>query len=120
LPCRPHGDGPDSLPVALLTRSHYHGDVVEVRTKMGRRVVCTPDPPFVTQRGRVLAEDLTFEHRLPIAQGVPASEAYATTPHLSAGGLALVVGREAPSRHRGVGPKLERASEGGVHRLRDL
>ncbi|TML69614.1 MAG: nucleotide sugar dehydrogenase [Actinobacteria bacterium] len=117
---RPDGDGPEFLPVELLTRRHYNGDVVEVRTKMGRRVVCTPDHPFVTQRGRVLAEDLTFEHRLPIAQGVPASEAYATTPHLSAGGLALVVGREAPRRHRGVGPKLERASEGDVHRLPDL
>ncbi len=66
---RPDGDGPEFLPVELLTRRHYNGEVLEVRTKMGRRVVCTPDHPFVTQRGRVLAEDLTYDDWLPVVQG---------------------------------------------------
>jgi UDPglucose 6-dehydrogenase len=66
---RPDGDGPEFQPVALLTRRAYEGEVVEVRTKMGRRVRCTPDHPFVTQQGRKLAEELTTEDWLPIAQG---------------------------------------------------
>jgi UDPglucose 6-dehydrogenase len=66
---RPDGDGPEFLPIELLTRREYDGEIVEVRTKMGRRVRCTPDHPFVTQDGRKLAEELTVEDWLPIAQG---------------------------------------------------
>jgi UDPglucose 6-dehydrogenase len=68
---RPDGDGPEFLPVEVLTRRAYEGEIVEVRTKMGRRVRCTPDHPFVTQDGRKLAEELTPEDWLPIAVGAP-------------------------------------------------
>src|SRR5205823_9837051 len=56
----------------------YHGDVVEVRTKMGRRVRCTPDHPFVTRDGLKLASDLTTEDWLPIAQGTASPAEVAT------------------------------------------
>ncbi len=65
------------LPVLLFTRRPYRGEVVEVRTKMGRRVTVTPDHPFVvgdglrpSPTGRKLARDLTIEDWLPVAQGV--------------------------------------------------
>lgn len=68
----PGSDGPEFRPVELLTRRHYNGDVVTVRTKMGRRVRCTADHPFVTRDGeRVLAGDLTDEEWLPLAVGCP-------------------------------------------------
>lgn len=66
---RPDGDGPEFLPIEVLTRREYVGEIVEVRTKMGRRIRCTPDHPFVTQDGRKLAEELTADDWLPIAQG---------------------------------------------------
>src|SRR5439155_21298801 len=68
------GDGTRArfLPIELLTRREYDGDVVEVRTKMGRRVRCTPDHVFVTEEGRKLAEELTTSDWLPVAQGVQA------------------------------------------------
>ena len=69
---RPDGNGSEFLPIELLTRRPYEGEIVEVRTKMGRRVRCTPDHPFVTQDGRKLAAELTSEDWAPIAQGAPA------------------------------------------------
>jgi UDPglucose 6-dehydrogenase len=68
---RPDGDGPEFHSVELLTRRSYKGEILEVRTKMGRRVRCTPDHPFVTQGGRKLAEELDSDDWLPIAQGCP-------------------------------------------------
>jgi UDPglucose 6-dehydrogenase len=65
------GDGPEFLPVDVLTRREYSGNVVEVRTKMGRRVHCTPDHPFVTKDGLKLAEDLTTDDWVPLAHGTP-------------------------------------------------
>jgi UDPglucose 6-dehydrogenase len=62
-------------PVSALTRRAYEGEVLRVRTKMGRRVTCTPDHPFVARRGSdgptevVLARDLTEEHWLPLGFG---------------------------------------------------
>jgi UDPglucose 6-dehydrogenase len=66
---RRDGHGSEFQPLALLTRRWYEGDVLEVRTKMGRRVRCTPDHPLVTQEGLKLAEDLTADDWLPVAQG---------------------------------------------------
>src|SRR5581483_10828289 len=65
------GDGPEFLPVEVLTRREYTGEIVEVRTKMGRRVLTTPDHPFVTRDGLKLAEDLTTQDWVPLAQGAP-------------------------------------------------
>ena len=41
----PGGAEPQFMPVMCLTRRDYEGDIVEVRTKMGRRIRCTPDHP---------------------------------------------------------------------------
>ena len=64
------------MPVAALTARLYEGDVVEVRTKMGRRLSCTADHPFVVvdpdSREAVatkLAGELTNEDWLPLAAG---------------------------------------------------
>jgi hypothetical protein len=69
---RRDGDGAEFLPVDVVTRREYRGDVLEVRTKMGRRVTVTPDHPFVTRDDLKLARDLTTEDWLPIAQGLDA------------------------------------------------
>jgi UDPglucose 6-dehydrogenase len=61
------------LPVMGATRRDYEGEIIEVRTKMGRRVRCTPDHPWLVGDGRggeveiKLAEDLTEEDWLPLA-----------------------------------------------------
>jgi UDPglucose 6-dehydrogenase len=61
------------LPVMCMTARAYSGDLVEVRTKMGRRVRCTPDHPWLVGDGRdgeveiKLAEDLTEDDWLPLA-----------------------------------------------------
>jgi UDPglucose 6-dehydrogenase len=61
------------LPVMCVTRRDYEGELLEIRTKMGRRVRCTPDHPFlVTDRDgaplrRVLADELTTDDWLPLA-----------------------------------------------------
>jgi len=56
-------------PVAAVTRRESPGEIVELRTRLGRRLRCTPDHPFVARRGIVTAEDLTTEDWLPVAQG---------------------------------------------------
>jgi UDPglucose 6-dehydrogenase len=61
------------LPVMCATRRDYEGEILEVRTKMGRRVRCTPDHPWLVGDGAggevevKLAEDLTTEDWLPLA-----------------------------------------------------
>jgi UDPglucose 6-dehydrogenase len=42
---------PEYMPVSLLTRRHYEGEMVEVRTKTGRRVSTTADHPFIVGDG---------------------------------------------------------------------
>jgi UDPglucose 6-dehydrogenase len=69
------GEGAEFLPVDLVTRREYIGEVLEIRTKMGRRVTVTPDHPLVTRDGLKLAEDLTTKDWLPLAQGAPAGRA---------------------------------------------
>jgi UDPglucose 6-dehydrogenase len=69
----PEQQEPIFLPVMCVTRRDFEGDLLEVRTKMGRRVRCTPDHPFLVTDAdgaplrRVLAEDLTEDDWLPIA-----------------------------------------------------
>jgi UDPglucose 6-dehydrogenase len=73
---------PEFLPVALFTRRPFRGDVIAVRTKMGRRVTVTDDHPFVVGSGelgrpfeRRLAGELTTRDWLPIAQHFPVIDA---------------------------------------------
>jgi UDPglucose 6-dehydrogenase len=64
------------LPVSVVTRRQFEGELVEVRTKMGRRVRCTPDHPFVVSEDGgnscvvKLAKNLTSEDWVPVAQGI--------------------------------------------------
>src|SRR4051794_10430228 len=72
---RPGMATPEFLPVMGVSRRPA-AEVVEVRTKMGRRVVCTPDHPFVASPSGEggdeeikLARDLTESDWLPLAIG---------------------------------------------------
>ena len=89
---------PEFLRVGALTRRDYDGEVVDVRTKMGRRVTATVDHPFVVADAdgrnvtRRLAAELTGDDWLPIAQGEPRTavesvtfDAYACAPELDPG-----------------------------------
>jgi UDPglucose 6-dehydrogenase len=69
---------PEWMPVSVLTKRAYNGEMVDVRTKMGRRVSVTADHPFVVGDGkddevltRVLAKDLTESDWLPLGTGAP-------------------------------------------------
>ena len=71
----PGGEEPQFLPVMCVTRREYDGELVEVRTKMGRRVRCTPDHGWIVGDGCggdpqfKLACDLTQEDWVPLAMG---------------------------------------------------
>ena len=70
------------MPVSVLTKRPFEGEMVEVRTKMGRRVTVTAEHPFIVGDGRdgeiltrVLARDLTGDDWLPLATGaIPGCE----------------------------------------------
>jgi UDPglucose 6-dehydrogenase len=68
------------LPAAAVTRRRFAGELVEVRTEMGRRVRVTPDHPFVVagadggELSVKRAEELEATDWLPVAQGSPAGE----------------------------------------------
>jgi UDPglucose 6-dehydrogenase len=65
------------FPVSRFTARRFDGDLVELRTKMGRRIAATPDHPFVVGDGVrpstavKMASELTDQDWLPIAQGYP-------------------------------------------------
>ena len=68
---------PEFERVERFTARPYEGDVVDIKTKMGRRLTVTADHPMVVGdgvRGRVddkRAADLTTADWLPVAQGFP-------------------------------------------------
>jgi UDPglucose 6-dehydrogenase len=71
--------GAGFYPVAAVTRRGFTGEIVALRTKLGRRIRCTPDHPFVVSDSDGLrvttkrAEELTSEDWLPLAHdGLPA------------------------------------------------
>jgi UDPglucose 6-dehydrogenase len=65
--------------VGAATRRRWDRPMLEVRTKMGRRVRCTPDHPFLVSDGeggpltRKLACELTNRDWLPLAQAAPSN-----------------------------------------------
>ena len=67
----PGGEEPQFLPVMCGTRRDYEGELVEVRTKMGRRVRTTPDHGWIVGDGEggeprfKLAEQLTTDDWVP-------------------------------------------------------
>ena len=86
----PGADEPQFMPVMAATRRQFEGEIVEVRTKMGRRLRCTPDHPWVTGDGLSVdvevkaASDLTAADWVPLMQG--------RSEPGEAGGLAPVIG----------------------------
>jgi UDPglucose 6-dehydrogenase len=96
----PGGEEPQFLPVMCLTRREYDGELVEVRTKMGRRVRTTPDHGWIVGDGLggqpefKLAGELTTDDWVPLALGrgeewdgtkvyplISAAEAAELSPH---------------------------------------
>jgi UDPglucose 6-dehydrogenase len=70
------GSAPEFRGVAFATRRPYEGEIVELRTKMGRRLRCTPDHPLVVGDGEGQitvkpAAEVTEKDWLPIAQHAP-------------------------------------------------
>ncbi len=71
----PGGEEPQFLPVTCVTRRDYDGEMVEVRTKTGRRIRTTPDHGWIVGDGRggeprfKLADQLTTEDWVPVAVG---------------------------------------------------
>jgi UDPglucose 6-dehydrogenase len=71
----PGGEEPQFLPVMCVTRRDYDGELVDVRTKMGRRVCTTPDHGWIVGDGQggeprfKLAEELTTDDWVPLALG---------------------------------------------------
>ncbi len=66
---------PMFLSVLCATRREYDGEVVDVRTKMGRRLTTTTDHPWLVSDGRgafperKLASELTDADWVPVAMG---------------------------------------------------
>ncbi len=71
----PGEHAPIFLSVLCVTRRDYYGEIIEVQTKMGRRVAATADHPFLVSDGRgsfperKLAADLDTGDWLPVAMG---------------------------------------------------
>jgi UDPglucose 6-dehydrogenase len=64
------------MPITVLTKRSYNGEMVELRTKMGRRIRVTADHPVIVGDGRddeivttVRAEDVCEGDWLPLAGG---------------------------------------------------
>jgi UDP-glucose 6-dehydrogenase len=76
----PDGVRPDYMPVIGTSVRSYDGEMVTIRTMMGRRLTVTADHPMVTvtspgQRPEVVpAGELTDQHWLPLALGDPLHE----------------------------------------------
>ncbi|HEU0024052.1 MAG TPA: nucleotide sugar dehydrogenase [Thermoleophilaceae bacterium] len=101
------------LPVMCVTRRDYDGDLVDVRTKMGRRLSCTPDHPMIVSDGqggdahRKFASQLSDQDWVPVAlgRGDPADPS-ASGALVSAADVAELSPREVIVR-----PKPERIRE---------
>jgi UDP-glucose 6-dehydrogenase len=97
---------PEFARVSTFTSRPWQGDALLVRTKMGRRVVCTPDHPFVVGDGATpdaaqirLARDLSRDDWLPIALGAPLAVADPPSRILAAWfGDFLRLGEDCPTK----------------------
>jgi UDPglucose 6-dehydrogenase len=84
----PGEEKPEWMPVSVLTKRDYDGEMVEIRTKMGRRVRVTADHPVIVGDGlddevvtMVRAGDVTESDWLPLAGGagcISAPDVYPT------------------------------------------
>ncbi len=66
---------PEFQPALLITQRPYAGTMIDVRTKMGRRLSVTADHPMVVRDGesskQKLAGDVTVDDWLPLSIGAP-------------------------------------------------
>jgi UDPglucose 6-dehydrogenase len=66
---------PEFQPAVAVTQRPYIGDMIHLRTKMGRRLSVTADHPMIVRDGDEsiikLAGDITIEDWLPISLGSP-------------------------------------------------
>ncbi|MFN8024083.1 MAG: nucleotide sugar dehydrogenase [Acidimicrobiales bacterium] len=66
---------PEFLPAPVITERPYEGEMIRLRTKMGRRLTVTADHPMVVRDGDgvvvKLAGDLTEDDWLPVSLGQP-------------------------------------------------
>ena len=74
----PGDSAPEWMPVSVLTKRAYAGDLVEIQTKMGRRLTVTADHPLIVGDGEdaevlthALAHEVTTSDWLPLAAGAP-------------------------------------------------
>jgi UDPglucose 6-dehydrogenase len=101
------------MPVLAATRREFDGEVVDLRTKMGRRVCCTPDHPWIVDDGSAaekrvkLAAELTDGDWLPLAQGTQSPSDPGELVSLTAAVEAAGVGPE----HVVVKPPAARVAE---------
>ena len=65
------------MPVMCVTRRDYEGEIVEVRTKMGRRVRCTPDHPWLVGDGAGGEVELKLAERRSTTERLAAARAWA-------------------------------------------
>ncbi len=83
---------PEWMPISVLTKRDYDGEMVEVRTKMGRRLRVTADHPLIVGDGRddevltiVPAGSVGEEDWLPLARG--AGDGVAPHVHCTVGAI---------------------------------
>ncbi len=125
----PESGSAEFTAVAAMTRREVDGEIIELRTKMGRRIRCTPDHPWVTREGVKLAEQLTERDWLPIAASLPAARSprsWSLLEGLDTKGLGRedVIVRPAPLRLEALGAKRLQAHldhrRGAVARSHDI
>jgi len=125
----PESASADFAAVAAMTRREVDGEIIELRTKMGRRIRCTPDHPWVTRDGIKLAEQLTEQDWLPITASTPATmrpRVWNLLDGLDTAGLERedVIVRPAPLRLEALGAKRLQAHldhrRGAVARSHDI
>ena len=71
---------PEFQPALALTARPFDGEIVTIRTKMGRRLTVTSDHPMIVRSGTEeasikLAGELTPHDWLPVSLGVPVTDA---------------------------------------------
>ena len=87
----PGGAEPRFMPVMCLTRRDYDGDIIEIRTKMGRRIRCTPDHPWIVGNG-AHAQTIEFKHGAALNQGDWLALAHGTGEPADRAALASLLG----------------------------
>jgi UDPglucose 6-dehydrogenase len=118
---------PEYMPVSVLTRREYEGEMIEVRTKTGRRVRTTADHPYIVGDGvgdEILtlkaAGDLDTTDWLPLALGGPSGFAPELAPVMGVLDHGAVEGERALVRPQRREIDALRTVDRGPARLYDI